>query len=715
MKKFLLTAILGTACVAGAHAELEGDGYYRIQNYVTERYAYVTDNKGKIDFGATKVDAGAIQLWKGFDRAVSDPSTVIYIEHQSGYKYNLYAQGESLYNIFDQYLSVIETPVKPGQTWDGTYFAYGTYSGAASYLCDGEASDLDRGLMTNTKVGDYRKWYIKPLSTDGDQYFGVKTEYKANGKNYTTMYAGFPMKGHSNGMKAYTISTVGHGMAVLSEVKGVIPKGTPVIWECNNETPSSNRVEIGGEGSAVSNNQLVGVYFCNHEYRHENFVKYDANTMRLLGLMDDGSLGFVTATVEDIPANKAYLKVPAGSPAKIKVVTQAEYDAYIASLPTSIAVNPATAALHVGESTTLSVSYLPEGSKAVGVNWTSSNPTIVTVDASGKVTAVANGTATVTATTAEGTPLTASCSVTVTTLPTSISVSPSGAAMNVGEERALEVTFAPQGCETYPISWSSSAPEVASVTEAGVVKALSNGNAVITATTTGGVSLTATCEVTVSTMPTSISITPESAELHKGEKMSLGITYYPEESVHLGIVWWSENENVAKVDASGVVTAVGNGTAVIKAVPDGLTITAEATVTVTTLAEKITLDPRNYTALPGTVFSIEATVLPEDASDKNVTWTTDNEEVATVDSNGNVTVTGIGAANITCTAADGSDVSAVCQVSGVTGIDQILADGQTADVYTVSGIMVKRGATADDVRSLPSGIYIINGSSVVIK
>lgn len=287
--------------------------------------------------------------------------------------------------------------------------------------------------------------------------------------------------------------------------------------------------------------------------------------------------------------------------------------------------------------------------------------------------------------------------------------------MNVGEERALEVTFAPQGCETYPISWSSSAPEVASVTEAGVVKALSNGNAVITATTIGGVSLTATCEVTVSTMPTSISITPESAELHKGEKMSLGITYYPEESVHLGIVWWSENENVAKVDASGVVTAVGNGTAVIKAVPDGLTITAEATVTVTTLAEKITLDPRNYTALPGTVFSIEATVLPEDASDKSVTWTTDNEEVATVDSNGNVTVTGIGAANITCTAADGSDVRAVCQVSGVTGIDQILADGQTADVYTVSGIMVKRGATADDVRSLPSGIYIINGSSVVIK
>ena len=54
-------------------------------------------------------------------------------------------------------------------------------------------------------------------------------------------------------------------------------------------------------------------------------------------------------------------------------------------------------------------------------------------------------------------------------------------------------------------------------------------------------------------------------------------------------------------------------------------------------------------------------------------------------------------------------------MSGVTGIDQILADGQTADVYTVSGIMVKRGATADDVRSLPSGIYIINGSSVVIK
>ena len=68
MKKILLTAILGTACVAGAHAELEGDGYYRIQNYVTERYAYVTDNKGKIDFGATKVGSFLCNLHRASER-----------------------------------------------------------------------------------------------------------------------------------------------------------------------------------------------------------------------------------------------------------------------------------------------------------------------------------------------------------------------------------------------------------------------------------------------------------------------------------------------------------------------------------------------------------------------------------------------------------------------------------------------------------------------
>ncbi len=708
MKKVLLTAFMGVSAVAASFAQLNGDGYYRIQNYMTERYAYVTDDKGSVDTGATKVDARAIQLWKGFEKASSDPATVIYIEHVDKYKYDLRAQGISLYGIFNAYIEIYET----GQ---GTYYAYGSRDGFSTYLADGEAADMDKGYMTNTNKGDYRKWYIKPISAGGDQYFGAKCEFKAKGRNYTTMYAGFPMKAYSDGMKAYAISIVGSGMAVLSEVKGVIPAGTPVIWECNYPNASGNRIEIGGSASAVSNNQLGGVYFCNSENNHVNRTKYDRDTMRVMGLLSDGSLGFVTADIEYLPANKAYLKVPAGSPAEIRIVTQAEYDAYMSSMPTSISVSPSTKAMHPGETVKLSVSYLPEGSNALPVTWTSSNPAVAAVAADGTVTAVGNGSATITASTSDGATLSATCAVTVTTLPQSITLTPAGLAMHTGESREISVTFAPEGCVTYPIVWTSSNPAVATVSAEGVVTVAGDGSATITATTDGEVSLTATCQVTVTTLPESITVSPAAADLHKGETMAFVVTYEPSNAEHLNVIWWSDDENIATVDENGVVTATGNGTVGINALADGVALTSKAMVTVTTLAGSITVNPTEYRAEPGTQFSIVATVLPDDTSDKSVVGSSDNEEVATVDADGLVSVVAEGMAEIRCTTADGTGLTAVCKVSGVAGVGDIIAAGEKADVYTVSGIVVKRGATAEDIRTLPAGMYVIGGNTVVIR
>ncbi|MDE5797367.1 MAG: hypothetical protein K2H75_09650, partial [Muribaculaceae bacterium] len=89
MKYFLPTLFLAAAAVTPVAAQLPGNGYYRVQNDVTERYAFLTDNTGKIHASSTTADVRAIELWKGFDKACCDPATVLYFTNSSGNQWNI--------------------------------------------------------------------------------------------------------------------------------------------------------------------------------------------------------------------------------------------------------------------------------------------------------------------------------------------------------------------------------------------------------------------------------------------------------------------------------------------------------------------------------------------------------------------------------------------------------------------------------------------------
>ena len=106
MKKLLLSFAAASSVIFSAGAQLDGDGYYRVQNHVTARYIYITDNKGKIDIPTTSVDALAIQLWKGDEKAASDPATVLHISKVDAgrYDYDVTAQGTGIYEIIGYYL-----------------------------------------------------------------------------------------------------------------------------------------------------------------------------------------------------------------------------------------------------------------------------------------------------------------------------------------------------------------------------------------------------------------------------------------------------------------------------------------------------------------------------------------------------------------------------------------------------------------------------------
>jgi|GEM_PF-1319892 len=328
MKKFLLS-ILGLLTIGTSWAALPQSGYYRVSNHMSGRYVYVYDDKGSLDYGAMKADMGAIQLWKNLDRAITDPASVIYVNKVDSKFYDFLAQGTGVHQIIGVYV----------QLWDrgnDNIMIGATHSGITRYLCDSQTdTSEERGIINDTRNDDWRFWHFTPISSSSDNYFGLKPEIQKGSDYYTSFYASFPFSFNSTGMKAYIVDRVENGMAVIKEVEGAVAASTPVIIKCSAADPASNKLDIGTAAQAPSGNLLKGVYFNNPSKAHNNQTRNDKATMRVLGLMANGELGFVTSPDEFLAANRAYLTVPAGSPAEFKIVTSEEYEANFATVSVS--------------------------------------------------------------------------------------------------------------------------------------------------------------------------------------------------------------------------------------------------------------------------------------------------------------------------------------------------------------------------------------------
>lgn len=322
-----------------------------------------------------------------------------------------------------------------------------------------------------------------------------------------------------------------------------------------------------------------------------------------------------------------------------------------------------------GETLSLTPVLIPEIAPANAVTWKSSDETVATVDDRGVVTAVANGEATITAVSVADEAVKAEVSVTVTTSATGVSIDKESVALKKGESAALTATVAPEDASDKEVVWSSSDETVATVDAQGVVTAVKTGAATMTATHASG--LSATCEVTVTTPAESITVDKEALALRKGETAALVATVGPEDADDKTVAWSSSDEAVATVDAEGVVTAVKSGTATITAA-DVEGHTASCEVSVTTPAAGVTLDFEDVTVVKGQTVTLTATVDPEDADDKAVTWTVADESVATVSQTG--VVTGVKSGETTVTATDVNGNAATCAVKVVTPATGITLD-----------------------------------------
>lgn len=413
-------------------------------------------------------------------------------------------------------------------------------------------------------------------------------------------------------------------------------------------SPTSERVTVGGAvqfqatvlGASGQPLPGRGVTWRSND---ESIARVDANG-RVTGIAPGAAVITATSEARSATAAVAVVAIPVAS----------------------VVVVPASVSLVAGQTTQLTATAADASGAPLRdrpVAWSSSDEAVASVSSTGLVIALAPGSATITATVdGKG----ASTNVAVGAVPVeTVIVSPSPAQLTVGQgvQLTVQVTDATGRVVTdRPVSFSSDDPGIASVSGSGLVTGVATGTTTVRATSDGK---TGTTSVTVAAVPVgSVVVAPGSVSLAVGGTTGLTATVRDASGNTLdgrAVAWTSSNESVASVSQSGVVTAVGAGSAVVFATAEGKTGQAQVTVSPTPVGS-VVVAPASSTVQVGQSVQLSATV--RDASGnvlngRTVSWSSSDTRVALVSGSGVVTGVVPGQATITATAEGKSGSAAV--------------------------------------------------------
>lgn len=370
-----------------------------------------------------------------------------------------------------------------------------------------------------------------------------------------------------------------------------------------------------------------------------------------------------------------------------------------------VSLNKTATTIEVGKTEKLTATVQPTNATNQKVTWSSSNTDIATVGTDGTVTANAVGTADITVTTADGSK-TATCAVTVnpkTVAVAEVKLDKTKLELEEGTTATLMATVTPEDATDKTVTWTSSNDEVATVNN-GKVTAVSEGEATITAKAG---EQTATCEVTVTakTVPvesvtiTGNGVTDEKATMTAGDTLQLSAMVLPEGATEKGVTWESSDNSVA---------TVSNGTVTAKNVTEKKTVTITAksvsneeksdsiTITVNPVAvSKVELNQTSANmTVGGNTLQLTATVTPENAANKEVTWSVENTEGSEV-----VSLSGTTGNSITVTAESGGKATITATAGGKTATCEVTV------TVPVTGVTIKdpSGNTTSATMTLGEG------------
>lgn len=374
---------------------------------------------------------------------------------------------------------------------------------------------------------------------------------------------------------------------------------------------------------------------------------------------------------------------------------------------TSIAVTPSSHTLAtIGATVQLTATVRDQNNNPMtgqAVTWTSVNTAVATVSGNGLVTAVSNGTSQITARSGNAS---GSANITVAEpVPTRITITPSSHTLEaIGATVQLSATVQDQRnniMSGQTITWSSGDEAVATVSEAGLVTAVSNGMVEITARSG---SLSSSAAITVSEPePTTVTIDPASHTLEAiSDTLQLAavvLDQYENAMADAAVTWSSGDEAVATVDENGLVTAVDNGMAEITAQAGDAMGSAAITVDQVPAAVAIEVDAEDATLTEiGQTLQLMASVSDANENpiaDADVTWSSSDEMVVTVDMEGLVQAESNGMADVTAASGDVSDMVSITVMAPSDGDDGEGGDGgdegDMIEYVAWEGVSVKRG------------------------
>ena len=363
----------------------------------------------------------------------------------------------------------------------------------------------------------------------------------------------------------------------------------------------------------------------------------------------------------------------------------------------------------------LEVNAMPDENLVSYYVFESSDENIVTVNAQGNIHAIKYGNCLITISTKMISPfakgLNSVCQVNVYEHVESIEI-PKEMMLEVGKSKKIQATIQPIGKALDKVTWKTSDPSVATIDDNGEVKGISKGQCTIIATTVDG-NFKAYCDVNVIIPVESVTISSKSISVPVNSDIKFSVTVKPYSAWDISVNWSSSDENVVQIDNEGNAKAVSGGKAKIFATSNYNPLISDfCEITVIQPVTGVLLNQNTAEITVDGSLQLVATVLPENSTNKNVTWSSSDVGVAMVSGNGIVYGIKPGQATIMATTEDGG-FSALCKVAvGMnSAIEDITIDNQeSVMIYSVQGLLLFKGLYIE-LPYLNNGIYILKTES----
>ena len=479
------------------------------------------------------------------------------------------------------------------------------------------------------------------LDAAGKTLTGIKVVWASADPSIATVSSSGVVTGVATGVVHIAASAVGKN-AIAEVTVNPTPVASVRLTPPNQNLLVGQTVQLGAETLDADGNVLTG-----------RPVEFTSSNVAVATV---SNTGLVTALV---PGSAIITAASEGKSAPSSIT--------VSSVPVaSVAVTPTGSQIVVGQTTQLNAEPRDaSGQPLVGrpVSWSSSDPNVASVSSTGLVTAVAPGQATITATSeaAAGT-----STIGVSPKPvSSVIISPGQGSVTVGQTLQLSAQVTDDQGNVLtgrPISFTSGTPAVATISATGLVTGVAPGSTTITATSEGK---TGTATVTVTPIPVAkVEITPSTPNVTVGETVQLNVSVQGPNNQELTgrtVTWSSGAPSVASVSPTGVVSGLAPGTAIIFANVEG--VLGSATVTVKQVpVGSVVVSPQTASVPVGGAVQLSASVRDASGAElqgRLVGWTSSDETIAVVSSEGRVSGIKIGTATITASSEGKSGTATV--------------------------------------------------------